>query len=79
MVTRAKRRKRTASDRLAEELRARMVDALLDAARERRLIETCQLHEHQRLAHVATHHALELAERHLTITETRGPDAHRTA
>lgn len=66
--------KQTASHRLATELRAQMVEALLDAARERRLAEkyreafTTTASQHTKNAHNAAHHALELAEQHLTIT-----------
>lgn len=52
------------------ELRARMVEALLDAARERRQADlpAASRPEHTRLAHIAAHHALELADQHLFLT-----------
>lgn len=60
-------RKRSPTERLCEELRGAMVEALLDAARERRKAEY-DIHA-LRLAEVATLHALELADQHLTLSD----------
>jgi hypothetical protein len=57
--------KRTPVDRLLEELRGSMVEALLDAQRERRK----EGDEHLRLAEVATQHSLELAEQYLILDQ----------
>lgn len=61
-------RRRTSIERLTEELRGSMVEALLDAQRERRLYDGNGHSVHLKLAEVATLHALELADQHLTLT-----------
>lgn len=65
--------KRTPIDRLAEELRGSMVEALLDAARERRKfagpLTRKGRKQNVQLVRAAVGHALELADQHLTLTE----------
>ena len=66
-----KRGKRSPVDRLKESLRGDMVEALLDAARERRKTGTLQeMAQAIFLAHCAVHHSLELAESYLILEET---------
>lgn len=73
-LKRAKRRRKSLAERLAPELRARIVEAMLDAARERRKIPMdgfmaqAMTIQHQDLATKAVLHALELADQHLILT-----------
>lgn len=60
-VKRAPRRRKTLAQKLAPELRARMVEALTDVARERRKGD-------ERLANLALGHALTLADQYLILT-----------
>lgn len=65
--------RRSAIDRVTEELRGAMVEALLDAARERRKfagpLTRKGRKENVKLVTAAVGHALELADQHLTLTE----------
>ena len=65
-----KRGKRSPLDRVKEELRGSIVEAVLDAARERRKDGDMQSQAQSLfLAHNATHHALNLADQYLTLED----------
>ena len=65
--------RRTPIDRVCEELRGSMVEALLDAQRERRKfagpLTRAQRKQNVKLVTAALGHALTLADQHLTLTE----------
>lgn len=71
-VKRAPRRRKPLAERLAPELRMRMVEALTDAARERRKFNPraprVARKQHARLVVAAVGHALKLADDLLILT-----------